>query len=277
MLQAADVDKLRCNFVFDVYEYFKCKKYSLSCCNDVAKQSYMDFKLAEKYECPIDVHEDCRLQTIESKVDVVECTPEDFECSLQGGVKLTATTDSVTYTTTLENWVNGSAYPMIVQGYGLYQPAGIDFVTRDNLGNIVDTHRVWAGSIKIGGVVTSDDSYKLGAYTLIKKENITNVAGSYLTSVRLERTDSAGNPTGLYTDFNVSPIDSPYLASPVAVTPADLYFTSPNFPTAIAQVLRNGVFAITGDVDDVDVVAQFAGVNGFKVKTRINNGPQALW
>jgi hypothetical protein len=63
----------------------------------------MDFKLAENYECPIDVHEDCRLQIIESKVDVVECTPQDFECSLQAGVKLTSTVDSTTYTTTLEN------------------------------------------------------------------------------------------------------------------------------------------------------------------------------
>jgi hypothetical protein len=159
----------------------------------------------------------------------------------------------------------------------VYQPAGIDFVTRDSLGNVIDTHRVWAGDIKTGGVVTSDDSYKLGAYTLIKKENITNIADSYLTSIRLERTDSSGNYGGTYLDFNVSPLSSPYLASPVAVTPADLYFTSPNFPTAIAQVIKNGVFAITGDVDDVNVVAQFAGNNGFKVKTRIEHGPQDIW
>jgi hypothetical protein len=213
MLQVADVDKLRCNFVFDVFQYFDNKKYSITSCNATVIKSFLDFKLSEYYLCPLDLHEDCRLQLIKANSEVVTCNPEAFVCSLQAGIKLTKTETLTTYTTTLENQANGSAFPVVEINSGIYPKASINFVTRDQFGNIYDTHQVTSGSIHAGGIEYIDQQHDLGGLMVKQISNVVNSVGSYVKKIRLYRTDTSGIYTGEFANIDVSPLTSTHLNS----------------------------------------------------------------
>jgi hypothetical protein len=230
MLQAADVDKLRCNFVSDVYEYFNNKKYSINCSNKVAIQSYIDFKLASFNSCPLNIHDECYLQNIESKVAVKACESQEFLCELQAEFNVTKTSKTTTYTTTLENKVNGSSFAVAEINSGLYPLASIDLVVRDNFGNEYDRQTISSGTVNIAGITYSGIQFNLGGYTVLRRENsIATSPNTYIQTIRLYYTSTAGLlAPGAFWDINVSPIDSPYLTGEYTVSPADLYLTSPN-------------------------------------------------
>lgn len=226
MLQVADVTKLRCNFVSDVYEYFNSKKYELHCNNSTAIQSYLDFKLGESYLCPLNIEDVCRLQDIKEKVTALECESQSFICSLQASVRLSSSEKLIEYTTTLENKVNGSAFAFVEINNGTNQTAYINFVTRDQYGNIYDTHEVHSGSIKVGGIEYVNSAYDLGGSITIRLPNVRTLTDTYVTNVRLYHTDAGGIYTGQFADINVSPLSSPHLTGLYTVSAADLYFTS---------------------------------------------------
>jgi len=214
MLDLAHVNKLRCNFVNDVVEYFKCKKYSLSCCIDTATESFVNFKLASNYECPIKIEQECRLVNIESTAEVVECNSQSFVCSLQASVKISSEVEEITYTTTVENKSNQSSFPVVEIGNGLYPKASVNIVTRDNYGNVFDTHTVTSGTLKVGGFPSTSTDYDLGGSIILKTGNgLSGIAGAYIQTVRLYRTDSNGVfNNNQWVDIDVSPT-SPYLTT----------------------------------------------------------------
>lgn len=214
MLDLAHVNKLRCNFVNDAAEYFKCKKYSLECCLNTVTESFLDFKLASNYACPLEIEQECRLVNVESTVDVVECNSQSFVCSLQASIKVSSEVEEITYTTTLENKANQSAFPVVEISNGLYPKASINIVTRDNYGNTFDTHAVTSGTLKIGGFPSTSTDYDLGGSIVFRTgAGLYGTTGGYIQTVRLYRTDSNGvfNPSQ-WVDIDVSPT-SPYLTT----------------------------------------------------------------
>lgn len=277
MLQIADVNKLRCNFVSAIYDYFTRKKYEITVCNDEAIQAYIDFKLAQSYECPLPVHEQCRLENIEEKVPVVSCESQDFVCSLQASFKLQATSHTETYTTTLENRINGSAFPFVEINTGIYPKAYISFVTRDSLGNIYDEHEVASGSILAGGTSFVSTDYDLGALMVMRLNGYGNDAGSYIKTINLYRTDISGIYTEQFQEIDVSPLTSPYLNSYWTVNPADLYFTASSWAVAFDQILQNAVKSITGNKDHIISESQKLPDNSLRIRTRVNHSPQTFY
>lgn len=277
MLQIADVNKLRCNFVSAAYDYFTRKKYEITVCNKEAIQAYVDFKLSQNYLCPLSIHEQCRLENIEPTTSVVTCESQDFICSVQASMKLSKTSFTETYTTTLENRINGSAFPFVEINTGIYQKAYISFVTRDSLGNIYDEHEITSGSIIAGGTTFTSTDYDLGALMVWPIYNLANVPDSYVKTIRLYRTDTSGIYTGQFQDIDVSPLTTPYLNTYWTVNPADLYFTAASWAVAFDQILQNAVKSITGSQLHIVSESQKLPDNSLRIRTRVNHSPQTFY
>ena len=151
MLTAADVTKLKCNFIYLLAEYFKCRKYCLSCSKDALLQAFLDFKLSESLECPLDIHEDCRLEGIRAKTNAITCNSANFICSTQASVVLSFTRGVDKYTTRLINPLDGSRFAYCIPEDGVYQKAKIDIITTAPDGSTYNYGTLQSGSYLSSG------------------------------------------------------------------------------------------------------------------------------
>lgn len=287
-LQAADVAALRCRFVNDIYKYVKCLSYSVNCCLDDAKRSFLDYKLGAS-TCDLTVDQLCDLQNKAKNSLVVDCMTEQA-CTSQALIEVRVTETGDSYqssfiTTTFDT----DPLPLLetkstvsLSWDSIVQKAFVNVGVYDQNLNVVQNHVLESGTAKVLGVEVTDPIYDLRVSTYFTLDGISNLASSYLRKVRVYYTDPIGTYVpGQYWDIDVSPITSPYLSGPgmITVSAADLYFTSPNWTTAIDNVLRNAMYTLLGHLDNyMDFYAtKAANIDRLTLASRTKHNPSGYW
>lgn len=288
ILQAADVAALKCRFVNDVYKYIKCLEYSINCCTDTMAQSYLDYKLADG-GCSLTNDQFCSLTNKAEEGVVADCTTE-VPCSSQAEIEVRVTEIGDTYYTSLQTPtfltddlpVLSTQAQISLSWDSIVQKAFVNVGVYNQDGQFIQNHVIESGTALVNGIEVTSPIYDLRVSTYFTLKNVSNLAGSYLRKVRIYYTDSVGAYVpNQFWDIDVSPITSPYLSGVgmVTVTPSDLYFTSPNWTTAIDNVLRNAMFSLLGHLDNyMDFYAGKPGnVDLVYLASRTKNSPSGYW
>lgn len=281
MLTIADVRKLRCNFVHEVAEYFRCKTYSISCCTDVAEKAFIDYKLASFTECEVPLEEQCRLSELKVVDYYVDC-PNTFagtSCTNQGTLTLSQSSFITNYTPSLTNTVNGSSFAHMSltdnSTTHVSNPALVFKVTKQD-GSSFYSSNILFGDALIGGSNTtlSPVSFSTSASLLLGSSSLE----TYIRDVYLFRTDSNGikeaGPISVY----IGP-GSPYFscAGCTTVNPDNIYLENGVVAaTAITNAIRNAVLTLSGSASYIDV-STLVTPSKTTIFTKVKHNPSGIW
>ena len=280
MLTAADVTKLKCNFIFLLKEYFKCRKYCLSCSKDALLQAFVDFKLSESLECPLDVYTDCRLSDIKAKTTAITCNSANFICSKQASVALSFTRSMDKYATRLINPLDGSRFAYCIPEDGVYQKAKIDIITTAADGSTYNYGTLQSGSYLSSGSnlpITTTNMYGAVRFPLSSIIPMNNF--SFLIEIRFQVTQANGS---VYIGPNfIEPVDirvdstSPYLGIAPNNVPANVLYTAhPSYATNVTKILKNALTTLYGAQVATNVDPKVSLYDGnLTVTTNVYNNP----
>lgn len=278
----AVADVIKCNFVNEVYKYFKCVKYSITCCLDDTKWAYMNYKLSIFEGCDVPHEEQCRLSELDLTDYTMVCDlpTTNLDCSSQLSIALSKTTNTCNVTSVLSNPVDGSQFPRIyLQDDELYATAEIDLVTTAPTCGYSSTYRVVSGSYIDGATTYTNDDYNPHAKIEIQLDNVTSSPAGYIDTVYIFKTLAPGTIDPFAIEVDTNPTTSPYLscAGCVTVSAGDLYFGNPNFTVALQNVLRNAALTLFGDDELGLFEVNNLGTTGYLISSRVKHNPTGLW
>lgn len=281
MLTTADVRKLRCNFVQEVAEYFRCKTYSISCCTDAAEKAFVDYKLASFTDCDIPLAEQCRLSELKV-VDYYKDCENIFagtSCSNQGTLTLSQSSFITTYTPSLANTVNGSSFAHMSltdnSTTHVSNPALVFKVTKQ------DGSSFYSSNILFGDALISGSNTTLSPVSFSTSVSLalgSNSLGTYIRDVYLFRTNSNGvkeaGPIAIY----IGPGSSYFsCVGCTTVNPANIYLENgASAATAITNTIRNAVLTLSGSASYIDV-GTLITANKTTIFTTVKHNPSGIW
>lgn len=255
MIAPADVNKLECKLVLDILDYFKCKKTIIE---PQSEQIGVSLFLYASYltECLTNS------QLCQIKDMVLEpCEPaKDLTCADQLQLSITKVPLQCTISANLVDpfpsyvLTDNSPY---VDIYGL--------IHNTDSCSYYGTTLAFAGGCTSTGCSTN----KLGFYQNIWTHKLTNTwPTAHISYIKVYKTDDLGNidPTPIDLDLRhgISPY---YTTSPscplcVNVPLPDTLISSPNFPTAFAQLLQNAATTIYSNSNPHhDISVTLSGTN----------------
>jgi hypothetical protein len=290
ILQAADVAALRCRFVNDIYKYIRCLRYSIDCCLDTAKESFLDYKRADS-NCTLNTGEYCDLKDKAKTSLVVDCSVE-LPCESQADVEVKINVSGDVYQSSLITPsfdtdvlpVTSTKADIVLVPNSTVQKAVVTLGVYNQSLNVLDTQIIESGSAKVNGVeVFSEPLYDLRVGTQFDIDGVANYPSSYIRKIRIYYTTATGqyDPMNFW-DVDVSPITSPYLSGPGLTTVDfnDLFFTSPNWATALTNVVNNAITVLLGS--PYSNYIQFSAykpinVNRLSLSTMTKHLPSGFW
>lgn len=278
MLPNATVNQLRCAFVSAVYDYFYCKTYSLDCCITEVEELFRLYKLTQ-VPCDLTPELECLLKEFDTTDFTIDCDEENTQmlCSIQLQVTHSISESVGSLYVHLLNDFNGTAYS--------YYPVNSNVVPQPNSVYTVLTDSPLISAIN--GTITVPINYTIydsnqvnfnpryGSIQASMTLSTSSHTASYISTIRLDKTDATGTPTG-HSIFNLSPLTSPYLSCVgcTTVTASHLYFSNSNWPTAIQSVIKNAVLTESGAVN-VDPVA-YRDIDTILLGLRVKHNPSGI-
>jgi len=281
MLTTADVRKLRCNFVQEVVEYFKCKTYSISCCTDAAEKAFVDYKLASFTDCDIPLAEQCRLSELKV-VDYYKDCENIFagtSCTNQGILTLSQSSFLTTYTPSLANTVNGSSFAHMSltdnSTTHVSNPALTFKVTKQD-GSSFYSSNVLFGDALIGGSNTtlSPVSFSTSVEIYLGSGSL----NSYIHELQFYRTNANGIREPYPINVYIGP-NSNYFSCPgcTTVNPDNIYFHKGAIAAgAITTAIRNAILTISGSASYIDV-STLITPSKVTIYTTVKHNPSGIW
>ena len=271
-----DVDKLRCNFVHEVYRYITCGKYSVDCCYTNAARAFQYYKLATFTDCEVPVEIQCFLSELNTPNYIVGCTEVTLDCDGQVSAALSKVTQSCLITNTLSNPVDSSQFPRInVLNDESYMPAVINILSNSTCGETAE-HLVTSGSYLVNDVAVFDERFNPHVRVILDLDNIAN--GGYILNLEVYETVNANSLNPVPISIDTNPTTSPYLSCGgcTVVNPSELYFGHPNFINALTTLLRNAMLTIYGDADLGDFQVVTKG-KGYRISSLVKHNPSNTW
>lgn len=196
-LQLADVGALRCAFVHSIYQYFQCKKHSIRCVLDKAKEDFINYKLSSS-ECTLDEEDTCRLTNALEPTLVVTCDTQ-IPCSAQAAIAIKDLGSGSVYSPSLYN--NQLVFEEIVtttQPYivliedSINQDAYINNTLVDDELGLLGDAVISTGKAKVGASVVTSSNYSMQALTQFGIDGHSNVVNAYIRKIRIYYTNNVG-------------------------------------------------------------------------------------
>lgn len=278
LLTPADVLKIKCRFVTEMIKFVKRKKYIMAPCLCEVYPYYADYLLSTLAADCLEYDDECTLKKIsDSSSDQDPIDPTIIPCSTQIDPLLSYSSSSTcTYSATVENQYDGSAYPTIV----LTDNSEFVNITADVVLNNTCNHTIQTETI-IGGCIDGDcqDGYlgrviiSSGMTSFIHGANAV-APEAYITKLRIYTVDDTGllDPTPIDLDLNIN--TSPYYAPGVdcpgctALILSDVQFGNVDLQTNFATLMDNVGLALFGDANTHKLDASYSIISG---RVGVNN------
>lgn len=282
-----DVNKIKCYAVKLILKYITCNKYSIDCCYKSALKALADYKLASFTDCDVPHASLCYLSDLQLSDYTIECGEGVtlLDCTDQVDLALSKFTESCTFTTSLANPDNGTAFPKIyVIDDDSYPLAKININTVvTGVGTNTNcsgsqTDEIESGAQLSGGSPVLDDEYNPHARISLPLYNVNTVHG-YMKNIWIAQTINPATLDSSDIEIDISPSTSPYKSCTgcTTVSSADMYFDHPNFSSAMTNILRNAMLTLYGDADLGDFRVETNGTNGYTVSSLVKHNPASTW
>lgn len=269
----AELAAASCNLINEAAKYFNCKKYQLDCCMDLAKEAWALDELANS-DCELGYDTICSLRKIH--IDQPACSGQPT-CSSLLSMSLKSTTTGGTFTTSVENELDQTAYMSVtLTPNSVVQPAEALLVVTDSQGEVT-TYPFTTGSYYDGITVNTGDQYHPSVESQFLTPPIIGTPNSYFKTVRLYKRSSDGAITSV--DVNVAPDNIWACPSCSVVNSADLYLDSYNLIPALKAQIENYIRTVDGDLNasiQLESVANGSG-NSVSFTSKCKHQPTGNW
>jgi hypothetical protein len=274
-LTLAELAAAQCNLVDKVISYINCKKYSTECCREQALEALMLLESVSN-DCDIPYETVCAIRNLPDLEVTCSGTPT---CADLASLSTRKSYSGGVFSKSFENDFNQTAYPSIIlTPDSIAQPAEGVVVITDSYGNVSSSYPVATGDYFDGSTVLSGDEYHPSADIRFLTGPIVGTATGYFKSIRLGRRDVDG--TLSFTDVDISPSNIWVCGTCAAVSPADLYFNSPNLKTALKNQIINAIKAADHQAYiDLDITETWlpGGISGLTFSTKVKHQPSTIW
>lgn len=273
-----DVNKLKCNFVYEMYQFLQRRKYyNINICIDDTLQAYIYYLLSTYTDCEIPHEVKCELSSLVIPDKVINCDEINtlLDCNSQADLSLSYTTKSCTNTSTLQNSIDQSSYASVsLTEDAVYQTASINLVTTSNCGENLST-TINSGSYEYGGTTYTSPEYNPHARVSHILPNVTGSPNGYVDKLYVY----AATPTVAELELNLSPFTTPYASfagSPYTINTNDLYFGSTQFTLALRQLIENAMYFLYGNKDLGLWKVELLGTN-VQISSAVKHNPTGIW
>lgn len=288
MLQAADVLKIKCNFVSSTIDYFTKLKYIVNPCEDELIQAYQKYALSSiMFDC-LSYEDNCELQQDTVCMDtVLPCPPPTIiPCIDQTDINITGTTNSCTTSYSLKNPVDTTAtFRIGVLNNGIYHPGSAQIIATNACTNEKTYYNITTGCYYNVGTTNYDCTPSVRNQGIITWT--LNTAGNidgYIKTIRLGHVDYSNNIVSpVNVDYNIDPTNPASMTmwnscpTCVPIVTGNLVVSNPNFNGEFKKLLENVSRTLwDGDVNlQVEVIGD---PNSWKYfKCWVKHNPSGPW
>lgn len=261
MITTADVNKLKCKFISEVYQVIQDRKYSTEYCWGKSKTAYLNLKSASidfsNLDCDLSPSRECEILDSVSDTSVITCDTQTLACGDQGTVTLSQIGETHAY----YRAHRPNTYPTYLLGSDSVNSSISDILQiqeQDSNGNWVT---------KASSTITYN--YVL-AYNTIDLPKVITPSAAYIHSINVEYTYAGGTPASITID--TSPLTCGSLTGASGTFSAsNLYFSSGSFSTTFFGVINNYLRTNVGFTSDVFVGYWTDAGSGKRLYVQIKN------
>jgi hypothetical protein len=282
-LLPADAHKIRVNFFNTMYNYIKLQKYSL------------EYPISTMYDCwskvaalsstCLDFEDECKLKAFADSLPEDSSTPPTVTpCVDQGTITITPTISTCTYALGLTNpqtftdpgnLFESKAKTTLTQD-SIYHYTAIDVVKLSDCQPTIERVGIIAGCDS--GGCTDNLKFSAGTSFSLALARTPAYADVAVKQIRLYNYGPNHALPTTPLDLNISPAGVAAwnaCSGCVPVVGTDLYFGSPNFPTAFRQHLKNVARTLFGqDATELEVTPQG---DSYGVTFKTKHQPSGVW
>lgn len=287
MLLTADVLKIEAKFVERMIAFLKRRKSLVDQCYCAVIPYFADAALVSLLEDCLSHTDECNLQ---KKADIY--TPQDpvdpviTNCQDQVTATLAYTgPNTCSYTTSLVNGVNNSAYPIVVlENDSQYMNVTTDVVVSNTCNSTTITETIEGGCVY--GTCSNDYLGEFNTYyTLTASADKPQSVGinNYITDLRIYAIDATGYLIPTPIDLDLNPATSDYYTASVdcpgctTVLAADVKFSSPTFTSSFNTLMDNVSLALFGDTGRHLLSASYTTNTSMQIGCTTLHNPSAEW
>lgn len=273
-----DVNKLKCNFVYEVNRFLQRRKYyNVNVCIDNALQAYVYYLLSIYTDCNIPHEIKCDLNNLNIKDLTIDCDEiiTVINCDNQADLTLKYDTQLCTNNSVLQNSIDQSSFASVtLTDNEIYQTASINLITTSTCGENLST-TINSGSYEYGGTTQTSSSYNPHVRVTHVLPSVTGSPNGYIDKLYIY----VSTPTITQVELNLSPLTTTYASfsgSPYVVNTNDLYFGSTQFPIALRQLIENAMFFLYGNKDIGLWAVDLLGGH-LRISSAVKHNPTGLW
>lgn len=244
-LNPAAVLNANCNFVNKVLDFLNKRKYIIGVCPCTLYSYFIEYMQGTNLDASCLTYEqECSLNN-NTYQDVTECEPTIMSCGNQLDINIVLTGATCTLESSIENSVNGSAYPVMSVSENSPLITGQVFIKvlqSGNCGSNTTFTELVSGTTSSGISADYESTVSRGIGTTA---SFTGSGQSYITTLRVYTTDVFGTLVNTPIDLDLDPNTSPYYSDNIscpgctAILPGEVEIGAPGYEDSMTTLFSN--------------------------------------
>jgi hypothetical protein len=277
-MTTADVTKLACKFVQNVFDYLNNSKYIINPCLDNVQISFTNYKLSTTLIDCLQYEDECELKNVTSTISIPisNCVTIN-SCDNLVSIYLSAKTINVKYEASLQTYYGAaSSFPVVrllnnsLWQYG-YTTVKLKYKTEEYL------YEVKTGCFP-GSPIQCSTNARLSSSLLYDIHGPEWNATGFVKTLRVYETDNTGMLINTPIDLDLSKTNlAAWTSCPLcsAISTKELEFGNPNWKNAFKSLLNNVSYTMYNALNASWFVS--IGPTFIRIGNQIKNKPSSKW